>query len=198
MSRVTNRCGAALLACALALGGCGKPPPSAATNATPAVAKAPTLAAPARSDAADVKAYLESLYAHYKTSKNNTFQMFDANVGEVFDPDTIRLLAADAKTQHGEVGAIDGDWLCDCQDFESLAATIAVQSATPTAAKATAEFRDLGIPQQGVRRASFDLVKSGGVWRIHDLTDEDQPSLRKILTDEIAAAKKGGPADQAP
>ena len=182
-------------ACAAVLGACGKPAPNAAAAAnaapTPAnVAAAPAPPALSAGDAADAKAFLEGLYAHYKSSKNNTFQMFDKNVREVFDADMIKLLDADSKALKGDLGVIDGDWLCACQDFESIKATIAVQSATPTAAKATSSFVDTGIPSQGARSASFDLVKENGVWRIHDITDQGEASLRTQLEDEIKTLGK--------
>jgi hypothetical protein len=180
------------LGAALALAACGKPAPPAAPPPTPpAAANTAAPAAPDTADAADAKAFLDGLYAHYKTSKNNNFQMFDANVREVFDPATIQLLNQDTKALNGDLGVIDGDWLCDCQDFVSLKATVAVQSASPTDAKATADFTDTGMPGQGARHAAFDLVKVNGAWRIHDITDQGEASLRSQLSDEIKSLAKG-------
>jgi hypothetical protein len=176
------------LACVLSIGACKPagtpaPKPSPPAPATPAVG--PTL------EAAEVKAFLESLYSHYKSSKDNDFQMFGANQRDVFDPDMVRLLGADTKALNGELGAIDGDWLCQCQDFESLKATIAVQSADASAAKATADFSDTGMPAQAAGHDDFDLVKAGGSWRIHDIRSGRQPSLRQTLEDEIRSLSKG-------
>jgi hypothetical protein len=181
------------LAGALALAGCQKSQPAAnvatnaaATNAAPATAPATT------ADAADVTAFLQGLYDHYKTSKNNTFQMFDANAHEVFDDSFIRLMAADTKALKGDLGVIDGDWLCACQDFESLRATITVQSASPTAAKATSDFTDVGIPGQTTQHASISLIRERGRWRIDDIKDGDEPWLRAQLQDEIKQLKSPG------
>ncbi len=199
---MTRAAAAALLGAAL-LAACQKAPPpanaapantaasnAAASNATP-FNPAESAASADKADAADAKAFLESLYAHYKSSKNNTFNMFDTNKREVFDPDTIALLAADTKALKGDLGAIDGDYLCDCQDFVSLQTTVKVQSATPTSAKATADFTDVGMPGQGARHAAFDLLKVNGAWRIHDISNPDQPSLRQTLQTEIASLKNG-------
>src|SRR5690348_1353240 len=120
---------------ALALAACQKQAPAAAANVA-----SPRTASAADPNAVGAKAFLDGLYAHYKTSENNNFQMFDANAREVFDPDTLALLAADQKALKGELGDIDGDWLCDCQDFVSLKSQVTVTSATPTAAKAHADF----------------------------------------------------------
>jgi hypothetical protein len=204
-----NFAGLGLIA-ALALAGCQKAAPPAANTASASNAAGNTATAPDTNaaqaaptgDAADVKAYLDGLYAHYKSSKNNTFQMFDKDEKQVFDADMIALLAEDGRLLKGELGAIDGDWLCDCQDFESLKTTVAVQSATPTTAKASADFIDVGMPGQEARHADFDLVKTPAGWRIHDITTKGEPSLRKTLTDEIQTLKHPGAkkaaSDEAP
>jgi hypothetical protein len=183
----------------LALAGCQKaaapannaaasPAAPVATNAAPAPAATATTATGA--DAADVRTYLEGLYAHYKSSKGNTFEPFGRNEGDVFDADTIALLKADEAAAHGEVGAIDSDWLCQCQDFESIQSTISVQSATPTTAAAAADFKDTQISDAKPEHITFDLVKVNGAWRIHDIHTADQPSLRKVLQDDIREMKK--------
>ena len=181
------------LALAMALAACQKSASNAPASAPPVETNSPPVtAAPAAAsgDAADAKAFLDGLYAHYKTSKDNTFAPFDANQTDVLDPDTIALMKADEKALNGELGDIDGDWLCDCQDFESITAVVTVQSATPTDAKATAVFTDTmdGKPKTD----TFELVRTPAGWRIHDMGTADQPSLRKVLSDEIARMKAGG------
>jgi hypothetical protein len=191
------------LAGAMTLVGCQKaatntPAPPAEANAPP-----PASAAPAGGDAADVKAFLDGVYAHYKTSSSNsTFQPFDANARDVLDPDTIALMKADEKALNGDLGDIDSDWLCDCQDYQSITATVTVQSATPTQAKASAVFHDSMDAGSPPKHDTFDLVKTPAGWRIHDMGTADQPSLRKVLSDEIKHLKTsptpGGGADEAP
>jgi hypothetical protein len=185
------------LAGALALAACQKPAPPAA-NAASATNDAPhnaasDKAAPSVSDtadAADAKAFLDGLYAHYTSNKNNDFNMFDAK-SHVFDKDTQGLLTEDNRLLKGDLGTIDGDWLCGCQDFVSLKTTVTILAATPTTAKAVSDYVDTGIPSDGTRHSSFDLVKENGAWRIHDITTGNDPSLRKDLQDEITELKKG-------
>src|SRR5579864_1759077 len=183
----------AALAAMVMLAGCQKQ--------APAQAAAPPAAA-ADANAAAAKAFLDGLYAHYKSSENNNFQMFDANEAEVFDADTIALLKANEKALKGELGDIDGDWLCDCQDFVSLKSQVTVASASATAAKAHADFTDVGMPGEGARHADFDLVRTPAGWRVHDITSPGQPSLRHVLNAEIArlkgAGKQAGSPDEAP
>jgi len=181
------------LAAMAALGACQKPVP--ANTAMPAVNAAPA-AAPAATDSADAaaaKAFLDGLYVHYKTysATATTWAPMDANVKEVFDPDMVALLAADTKALKGELGEIDGDWLCDCQDWGSLSADITILSASPTAAKAASVIRDTQIKDEAAKRDTFDLVKTPAGWRIHDMGTADQPSLRAVLTKEIADLKSG-------
>jgi hypothetical protein len=200
MGRYLGATPAPALAVAVFLAGChpaaapanSAPPPAPAAPATN-TAPAPTPVADT-ADAADAKAFLEGLYAHYKTNTDNSFNMYGASKRQVFDPDVIALLAADQKALKGDVGVLDSDWLCGCQDFVSLQTTIAVQSATPTTAEATADFRDTGMSDDKPGHESFDLVKVGSAWRIHDIHTDDTPSLRKALSDEIKSLQAGGGA----
>jgi hypothetical protein len=195
---------AALIA-ALALAGCNKPAPPASNAPAANVAAPAAPAAPAAdtADAADAKAFLDGLYAHYVSAKDHSFDMFDKNVAEVFDPAMIQLLKDDAKANNGEPGVLDGDYLCNCQDYGSLKTTVTVSAATPTTAKAHAEFVDTTIQGDKPRQNDFDLVKVNGAWRVHDITDPTdttQGSLRTALENEIKTlkgAKKGNP-DEAP
>ena len=196
---------AATLAAALALGACQKavPPAANATNAASAANAAPAnvaAAAPAAAptaaegpDAAAAKAFLEGLYAHYKASSSTgtTWAPMDANVKGVFDDEMVKLMAADTKALKGELGEIDGDWLCDCQDWGSIQATVTVTEASPTAAKAIATFHDTQVTDDHPRRDTFDLVKTPAGWRIHDMGTAQDPSLRAVLTKEIADLKSG-------
>jgi hypothetical protein len=197
------------LAGVLALGACQKAPPAAnatnasgpanaaSANAAPAnVAVAGPAGAPAAAtgpDADAAKAFLEGLYAHYakSSSTGTTWAPMDANIKEVFDDDMVKLMAADTKALKGDLGEIDGDWLCDCQDWGSLVATVTVTEASPTAAKAEATFHDTQVPDDHPRRDTFDLVKTPAGWRIHDMGTAQDASLRAVLTKEIADLKSG-------
>jgi hypothetical protein len=191
------------VAAALALSACQKGAPAAnATNPAPvSMNSAPANAAPAGpapvaatgQDADSAKAFLDGLYAHYKASSSTgtTWAPMDANIKDVFDADMVRLMAADTKALKGDLGEIDGDWLCDCQDWGSIAATVTVTEAGPTAAKAMAVFHDTQVSDEGPRRDTFDLVKTPAGWRIHDMGTSSDPSLRSVLTKEIADLKSG-------
>src|SRR5581483_4935917 len=163
--------GLAALACVAALCACSKPATNvAASNSAPPAVAVPTNAAPAPQaeaagpDAAAAKAFLEGLYAHYKTEPaKSSWAPMDKNDAEVFDADMVRLLAKDMQAAKGEVGAIDGDYICSCQDWEPFNATITIVSATPTTAKANADFRVFKTDPP--RHLEYDLVKQNGAWR---------------------------------
>ena len=180
--------GALALAAALTLGACNKPAPAKAPAAAPTTAPAPPAPTLDAADAASAKAFLDALYAHYKTTKNNTFQPLGDNMREVFDADLVKLFDQDQKVLKGELGEIDGDWICQCQDFDSFTATIAVQSADAASAKATADFKVFDQAHHN----EFDLVKQNGQWRVHDLREPPQKGLRQVLLDEIASLSKPG------
>jgi len=185
------------LAALLVLAACQKAPATANAVPTLAVAAAPrspaTIVAPAApaSDADDVKAFLAGLYAHYQSSKAPLFDPYDADAARVFDRDTLALLKAEKAAMKGEVGALDADSICMCQDFGSLRATITVTSTTATTATANADLRDVGFKDDSARRNTFDLVKTPAGWRVHDIHSKDQASFRQSLSDDIKGAKSG-------
>ena len=201
--------GAALAA--LALAACQKAP--VATNSPPANMAATTNAAPtaapaANTDAADVKAFLTGLYAHYAqpaTDAGPSWAPMDVDAKgnglEVMDPDLVALMHAYDKSQTGdEVGPIDGDWLCDCQDWEKITAVITVDSANATTAKAHSDFTDSSEPGK-TKHVTFELTKTAAGWRVHDIGTAEDASLRAVLTKAIADAKahpKKSGSDEAP
>jgi hypothetical protein len=200
----------AALAAAVMLAGCQKAP--VATNSPPANMAAETnaapAAAPASSDAADVKAFLTGLYSHYAKPATDAGQSWapmdvgpPGNGREMMDPDLVSLMQAYDKSQSGdEVGVIDGDWLCDCQDWERITAVITVDAATATTAKAHSDFTDSSEPGK-TKHVTFDLTKTAAGWRVHDIGTAEDASLRAVLTKAIADAKahpKKSSGDEAP
>ncbi|HVN01997.1 MAG TPA: hypothetical protein VMT68_17490 [Caulobacteraceae bacterium] len=184
---------ATVVAVALALAGCQKGQAPAANSAAQS-ATAPATAQSA--DAADVKSFLAGLYAHYATPATDTgpswapLEVGDKGNGkDVLDPELVTLMQAYDKSQSGdEVGPIDGDWICDCQDWEKITATITVDEATATTAKAHSDFTDTAEPGK-TKHVTFELAKTAAGWRIHDMGTAEDASLRAVLTKAIADAK---------
>jgi hypothetical protein len=97
----------------------------------------PVAAAP---DAASAKAFVEKLYSHYPSNPNRpAFDPTGKNANQVFDPGMIAAFREDTRLANGEVGFVDSDPLCQCQDDGGLKATVV--SVTMTGANATGEMQ---------------------------------------------------------
>jgi|SRR5579862_7015076 uncharacterized protein DUF3828 len=139
----------------------------------------PVAAAP---DAASAKAFVEKLYSHYPSKPGNrsAFDPTGKNANQVFDPGMIAAFREDTRLAHGEVGFVDSDPLCQCQDDSGLKATVgSVTMTDPNAADVAVE---LEYPSDKVTIAlTLHLVPVNGAWRIHDLSTKDQESYRADL-----------------
>jgi hypothetical protein len=108
----------------------------------------------------------------------------------VFDPGMIAAFREDTKLAKGEVGFVDSDPLCQCQDDSGLKATIA--SVTMTGPNAADVVVNLDYPsEKAIIPLSLHLVTVNGAWRIHDLSTVDAKSY---LDDLLKANKEAGTA----
>ena len=88
----------------------------------------------------------------------------------------------------------DGDWLCQCQDWNEEAFTATITSIDATSAN-LAEVEvdvDLGFPaaDASLRRERLVLKREDGVWKVDDLVAESLPAgLKQALRETIAADK---------
>ena len=111
----------------------------------------------------------------------------------------VKLIAADTKALKGEGSATSTATGC---------ATARTGAASPPRSRHLGHAHrgqggrdDEGLPgvrRRRQRRDTFDLVKTPAGWRIHDMGTRDEPSLRDVLTKEIAElkAEKSQPANQ--
>src|SRR5205823_9062981 len=91
-----------------------------------------------------------------------------------------RLAAAIAKdSSGGEVGALDGDPLCDCQDYGRLSARI-VSLSQPDPRSASASVRVMFGPHDR-RNLRLSLVRTPAGWRVADVVDPYGRSLLAAL-----------------
>jgi len=79
----------------------------------------------------------------------------------------------------GEVGYLDGDPLCDCQDFEHLSARI-TSIRRPGSRFASARVHVTRGPKE-TRDLRLNLVLTSSGWRIADVVDPRGHSLLKEL-----------------
>lgn len=97
------------------------------------------------------------------------------------------LIKADRALALGEVGVLDGDPICACQDDDKLTVSkIDVAPDGPKRTKATVAFDNAGT-KTTVR---YRLEAVDGKWRIADLSEPSLQSLRRVLTTRIASRAK--------
>ncbi|WP_293385897.1 hypothetical protein [Phenylobacterium sp.] len=144
--------------------------------------------APARAqDAAGARAFVVGLYAAYH---GHGPDYLGRQAPQVFAPRLLTLIRRDAaETPQGDVGALDGDPICDCQDAGGLrGVAVEVTGGAGGRASAVAHFR-ISAEARTVR---LDLVAVQGQWRISDVHTADTPSLVSLLTRSLRA---GHPKD---
>ena len=150
---------------------------------TAAIAAALLLAAPAGAatpDLAAAKTFVAGLYAAY--TKHPGPDYAGAQAKTTFSADLIALMhRADAATPKGDVGPLDGDPICDCQDYEITAVAVEVAAVDATHARAQVTFKNVGQPQQ----ITLDLVAGPVGWRIGDVHSPSTPSLVGLLRDSL-------------
>jgi hypothetical protein len=129
----------------------------------------------AAQDAASAKAFLTALYASYHGDGPD---IFGKQAAKVFSPRLRDLIRRDRELAHGEVGALDGDPVCNCQDFDIKAVRVDATLTGPGRAQATANFRNFGKPQV----VRLDLVSVAGGWRIDNIHEDGTPDLALYLT----------------
>ena len=131
------------------------------------------------------KAYIQRIYASYQQPNFNPLDHPD----RYFTPDLAAAMREDARLAKGEVGYVDGDPICQCQDPGGLRARI-LRMVRQTASKAVAIVL-LDYPDSTARRVRFSLVRTKLGWRIADVSSAGEPSfLRAILASNSRARSR--------
>jgi hypothetical protein len=124
------------------------------------------------------RAFLERLYSAYTPNgKGNDFAYPEARA--IVDAPLLALLHQDQIRSKGEVGALDFDPVCQCQDwgpFKVLSMHAAMNG--NDRAQGDVAFRPDPNSSENVH---FDLVRENGAWKIHDLSWHGTPSLQAYL-----------------
>jgi hypothetical protein len=141
------------------------------------------LAAAAAQPAETPRRFLDSVYARYRQSDFSPF----THPGRYFAPRLVAAIAEDSRLAHGDVGYLDGDPLCQCQDASGLHSRIASVRITGTG-RAAAEVI-LDYPDNTPTRVRLNLVRTKLGWRIADVSSGDEPSLMRSLQQSNAKAR---------
>ena len=131
------------------------------------------LAAAAAQPAETPRRFLDRIYASYRQSDFSPF----VHANRYFAPRLLAAINEDARLAHGEVGYLDGDPLCQCQDTSGLHARVASVTSIG-AGRAKAEVI-LDYPDNTPTRLSLTLTNAG--WRIADISAHGEPSLLRAL-----------------
>jgi Protein of unknown function (DUF3828) len=127
--------------------------------------------------------YIERLYAAYRNANFNPL----AHPQLYFTPRLVAALDEDARLANGEVGYVDGDPVCQCQDPEGLHATVTrVTQKTPSKAEVRVS---IGFTGYVAWPATFILLLTGAGWRIDDVSSADEPSLLRSIEDSNRARR---------
>jgi hypothetical protein len=148
----------------------------------------------AAQDAASAKTFLQSVYALYaKNGKGATL------TSRYYDSTLLRLVATDNKLNAGDIGVLEGDPVCGCQDWAGiwdLKIEIGMMQ-DPNLALADVTFAlsaPNGRKKDDLRKLQFTLAPEHGQWRIYDIVDDSDPKapfqLRKELEKDIASLRK--------
>jgi hypothetical protein len=121
------------------------------------------------------RGFIERLYASYRQADFSPFK----HPEQVFAPRLLAAIGEDQKLARGEVGYLDGDPVCQCQDAAGLTAT--VTRVTPTGAGKATVTVSIGLAGELPRRAQFSLLHTRAGWRIADVASADEPSLFAAL-----------------
>ena len=133
-------------------------------------------------DAASAKSFLAGLYAGYQSPKGPDHLGKAADT--LFTPELLALIRLDQEQAEGEVGLLDSDPICDCQDFEISNIRIRTQGAGKSRQEAEVAFTNSGTETQ----LGFTLAGDGKRWRIADIRTSARPSLYQFLKNRLSPA----------
>ena len=160
---------------ALGATGCRKQAAGPVAN----VAAAPSPAS-AQSKAPDVdpgaEAFVRALYAQYAASGDYSPLMHE---DAVFTPALVAMLKHDEKiTPKGEMGAIEADPICQCQDDSGMK----LQSVAVTGTGDNTADAKVGLLFDKPLGLTLKLLKVPGEgWRVDDAIGQDAGSMRETL-----------------
>lgn len=144
-------------------------------------------AAPVRAqDDGAARAFTHRLYDAYRTGAPD---YLGRDARRTFAPHLLALILEDrASAPPGEVGLLDGDPICDCQDAGGLRLTrLAITAAGRGRARAQVSLR---FPPAETRVMTLDLVAEGGEWRVADVHTPETPSLVRFLEQGLGRTRR--------
>ncbi|MFS2127078.1 DUF3828 domain-containing protein [Pseudomonas sp. Pseusp97] len=141
-------------------------------------------------DTASAERFLRQLYASYSPDgpgvPNSTLKEED-----VYDASLIALMKADQDAADGEVGYLNGDPVCDCQDWGDLRIQTLTFAATDDGRlKASVTLKDV-VTGEG-KQLDLLLHRTAQGWRVEDFVNAEgslAENLRKSTQDLLQFKK---------
>ncbi|HEX6741919.1 MAG TPA: DUF3828 domain-containing protein [Sphingomicrobium sp.] len=130
------------------------------------------------------RGFMERLYAYYSAHGYSPFK----HPERVFAPRLLAAIKEDERLAKGEVGYLDGDPVCQCQDADGLKARVTAVR-MQGAGKASVAV-SIGLTGYKARPAQFSLIRTNAGWRIADVSSPDEKSLLAGLEASNAKQKK--------
>jgi hypothetical protein len=162
-----------------------------ACTATVLAACAPpvqTAQRPAPAAEADPVAFVEHLYSAY-TGGGTGVEVLGRDAASVFTPELVALLEEDRRRAGGELGLLDYDPLCSCQDFQRFELnTVQLRERSPTRADVAVSFVNADKPV--TLRLLLERGPGSGEWRIADVATPEQSSLADYLREGLERSIK--------
>jgi len=124
-------------------------------------------AAPAESP----EGFVSHLYAQYRAADYSPFRQ----PARIFAPPLVIALRENERRSSGEVGYLDADPLCQCQDASGLRASIAAVR-RPRPGTAEVQVR-IAFPGGDARELRLKLARTPAGWRVADIATADEPSF---------------------
>lgn len=127
--------------------------------------------------AAGAELFLRSVYAPYIAGNTEVAPTGDT-APRIFDTRLTRLIRRDQAQGPGEIGKLDQDPICDCQDFDRLKLrSVGLRCLGSNQATANVRFAN-GNTKVAL---TYTLTESGRGWRISDIRSKVMPSLVDFL-----------------
>ena len=118
---------------------------------------------------------MEQLYARYSDPSFNPLTHADL----YFTPKLAAAIEEDSRIAKGEVGYLDGDPICQCQDPAGL--QVIVANERMIGADQAEVSVSISLAGYEPRPATFRLVRTKAGWRIADISAVDEASLLRAL-----------------
>ena len=154
------------------------------------VATLPALAAPAETP----EGFVRRVYARYRANGPGVLTTRPAGTA-LYTAALLDAFAKDEDAAHGEVGSIDGDPICGCQDYDLRVKQLRVDPGEADTMVARVDVANLGSRKTIV----LTLAQTPAGWRIADVGDKDVKSIVALLKDAAShPAQPSAPASTPP